>query len=117
MRIRGDTAGVEHTIAGFKQGGHFIIPTYRASKGEKFEVKKPSSGTTNHKNKTLLAGNYNSKKQNYELGLKKLEQYKDNLKKLENDKNKALGMMAKHMNGTEEYENLKVIAERRTDKI
>jgi len=117
MRIRGDTAGVEHTIAGFKQGGHFIIPTYRASKGEKFEVKKPSSGTTSHKNKTLFSDNYHSKKQNYELGLRKLEQYKNNLKKLENDKNKALSMMAKHKIGTENHENLKVILNKRTDQI
>ena len=29
MKIRGDTPGTEQVIAGFKKGGHFIVPTHK----------------------------------------------------------------------------------------
>ena len=117
MRIRGDKPGVEQTIAGFKQGGHFIIPTFRASKGEKFEVKKPSTGTTDHKIRTLLLDNADDRKQAYEQGLKKMKKYEDKLKKLEQDKGKALSLMGKYEVGTENYENIMSIIKMRSDMM
>ena len=117
MRIRGDIEGTEQTIAGFKQGGHFIIPTYRASKGEKFEVKKPSSGTTSHKNKTLLTNSDQGQRKDYEIGLEKLDQLRKDLDRLEKDRSKAMDMMKKYKIGTENYENLKEIIGKRTEQI
>jgi len=54
MKVKGNKPGKEHIIAGFKQGGHIVVPTFRAAKGESFEVKTPGKGTTAHKNQSYL---------------------------------------------------------------
>ena len=100
MKIRGDTEGKEHTIAGYKQGGHFIIPTHRANRRESFDDKKPSEGTTSHKSKTFFMKNSVMKDQ-YEEKLKELKSYKKKLEKVEADKEKALKMMKRTKERTE----------------
>ena len=54
MKVRGDTPGEEHTIAIFKQGGHFVVSIFRAGKDETFEAKTPKKGTTSHKSTAYL---------------------------------------------------------------
>ena len=57
MNVRGNKSGKENTIAGFKQGGLFVVPTFRADRNE---VKTPSKGTTSHKSKAYLVQNCDS---------------------------------------------------------
>ena len=87
---QGDIPGTEKIIAGFKQGGHFVTPTYRASKGEKFEAKMPNRTSVKH-NDTR----YVKEQVNYKGNLNDQERVKQMKKELEEAKEKLEVMMMK----------------------
>ena len=88
MKISGDIPGKEHVIARYKQGGHFVVPTFRAAKGEKFEVKTPEKGTTEHKSKNYFISTDNVKN-DYDKKLATFQKIDDQLAKLANSRTRA----------------------------
>ena len=88
MKIRGDTPGTEQVIAGFKNGGHFIVPTHRAQKGERFKPKTPSR-TSQGMNEVGLVRKQEEDKEKEKLEIEeklrdiemKLFSFRDRLKK------------------------------------
>ena len=85
IKVRGDKPGKQHRIAGFKQGSHFIVLTFRELKGEKFEVKTPTKGTIEHKSKNYFMDYRNwDKKIKYGKLMKQLKKTDNQLDKLNN---------------------------------